>query len=85
MIKTILKIDGMACGMCEAHINDCLRQNFDTKKIKTSHAAGTSEIISENPLDEQKLHSEIAPAGYTLLSVKAEPYATKGFFDLFCR
>ena len=85
MIKTILKIDGMACGMCEAHINDCLRQNFDTKKIKTSHAAGTSEIISENPLDEQKLHSASAAAGYTLLSVKAEPYAKKGFFGLFGR
>ena len=22
MVKTILKIDGMMCGMCEAHIND---------------------------------------------------------------
>lgn len=22
MIETVLKIDGMACGMCESHINE---------------------------------------------------------------
>ena len=32
MVKTILKIDGMMCGMCEAHINDCIRRAFDVKK-----------------------------------------------------
>ena len=26
MIKTALKIDGMMCGMCEAHINDVIRK-----------------------------------------------------------
>ncbi len=24
MVKTVLKIDGMMCGMCEAHINDVM-------------------------------------------------------------
>ena len=24
MTKTILKIDGMMCGMCEAHVNDAI-------------------------------------------------------------
>lgn len=33
MVKTILKIDGMMCGMCEAHINDCIRRAFDVKKL----------------------------------------------------
>lgn len=26
MIKTILKIDGMMCGMCESHMNDVIRK-----------------------------------------------------------
>ena len=25
MIKTTLRIDGMMCGMCEAHVNDAIR------------------------------------------------------------
>lgn len=25
MFETIIKVDGMACGMCEAHVNDAVR------------------------------------------------------------
>lgn len=32
MIKTTLKIDGMMCGMCESHMNDLIRKNFQVKK-----------------------------------------------------
>lgn len=28
MTKTVLSIEGMACGMCEAHVNDAIRANF---------------------------------------------------------
>ena len=37
MVETKLRIDGMACGMCESHINDAIRNNFDVKKVKSSH------------------------------------------------
>ena len=32
MVKTVLKIDGMMCGMCESHMNDLIRKNFKSKK-----------------------------------------------------
>ena len=32
MVKITLKIDGMACGMCESHVNDTIRKNFAVKK-----------------------------------------------------
>lgn len=32
MIKTTLKIDGMMCGMCESHMNDLIRKNFQVKR-----------------------------------------------------
>ena len=35
MIKTVLKIDGMMCSMCEAHINDAVRKYFNVKKVAT--------------------------------------------------
>lgn len=81
MIKTILKIDGMACSMCEAHINDCIRQNFDIKKIKTNHGTGESVIISEYEPDKNKLEDVISKTGYNLISVVSKPYEKKGIFS----
>lgn len=37
MVKTTLGIDGMMCGMCESHMNDAIRNNFDVKKVTSSH------------------------------------------------
>ena len=36
MIKTVLKVNGMMCGMCEAHMNDLVRKNFKVKKVTSS-------------------------------------------------
>ena len=55
MIKIILDVEGMACGMCEAHVNDAVRRAFPVKKVSSSHAKGKTEIISQEPLDEEKL------------------------------
>ena len=82
MLKTTLKIDGMLCGLCEAHINDAVRKNFDVKKVSSSHSKGVTEIISENPVDETKLKKVIEETGYTPVSVKTEPYKKK-FLGIF--
>ncbi len=79
MTKTILGIDGMVCSMCEAHINDAVRRAFPVKKVSSSAAKKQCEIVSDEPLDEQKLRDVIAPTGYTLLSIRTEPYEKKGF------
>ena len=36
MIKLIVGIEGMACGMCEAHINEAVRNAFQVKKVTSS-------------------------------------------------
>ena len=46
MVKMILDVDGMACGMCEAHVNDAVRKGFQVKKVTSSHSKGTTEIIA---------------------------------------
>lgn len=84
MIKTTLKIDGMMCGMCESHINDTIRQGFKIKKVTSSHSKGTTEIISEEPLDEASVKEAIGKTGYKVLEIKAEPYEKKRF-SLFGR
>lgn len=81
MIKTTLKIEGMACGMCESHINDTVRKQFAVKKVTSSHSKGLTEILSENPLDEKKLKQAIGETGYEVLAVNAEEYVKKGIFE----
>ena len=84
MIKTTLSIDGMMCGMCESHINDTIRRDFKIKKVASSHSKGLTEIISDNPLDENALREAIDKTGYKVLDIKAEPYEKKRF-SLFGR
>ena len=84
MIKTVLKIDGMMCGMCESHINDAVRREFKVKKVTSSHSKGETVIISENELDENKLREVIGGTGYELKNVKsAHEEEKKGFFGMF--
>ena len=52
MIKTTLSVEGMACGMCESHINDAIRRNFNVKSVKSSHKKKFTEIVSEDKLDK---------------------------------
>lgn len=81
MIKYTLKIDGMMCGMCEAHINEAVRAAFKVKKVSSSHTKGETVIITDVPLDEARLAETIGATGYTLVSVKNESYEKKGFFS----
>lgn len=85
MTETTLKIDGMMCGMCEAHINDAIRADFPVKKVTSSHSRGTCVILSEEPLEEARLRETIDATGYTLLACQAAPYEKKGLGGLFRR
>lgn len=79
MTKTTVGIEGMMCGMCENHVNEAIRKNFTVKEVSSSHSKNATEIISEEALDEEKLKETIAETGYTLTSIKSEPYEKKGF------
>ena len=80
MQKITLKIDGMACGMCETHVNDVIRKTFPVKKVTSSHSKGETVILAEQTPDEQKLREAIEETGYHVLSYTAETYEKKGLF-----
>ncbi|SCW50919.1 Copper chaperone CopZ [Ruminococcaceae bacterium YRB3002] len=70
-VKTVLKIDGMMCGMCEAHINDAIRRAVPgARKVKSSHRKGESSFITDDVPDEQVIRAAIEETGYTLVSVE---------------
>lgn len=80
MVKITVKVDGMACGMCESHINEAIRKSFSVKKVSSSHTKGITEIIAEEALDEQKVIAAINDTGYEAKSIRTEPYVKKGLF-----
>ncbi len=80
MYETTVAVGGMMCGMCEAHVNDAVRKAFPVKKVASSHTKGETVILSEQPLDEQKLRAIITETGYDVLSVSAKLYEKRGLF-----
>ncbi len=80
MIKTVVKVEGMACSMCEAHVNDAVRGAFPVDKVTSSHSKGETVILSKEPLDETALQAVIDGTGYKAGAVTAAPYEKKGLF-----
>ena len=78
MIETTVKVDGMMCGMCEAHVSDAIRGALPVKKVTASHTKGQAVILSEAPLDEEALRAAIGKTGYEVQGVSARPYEKKG-------
>ena len=83
MLKLIVEIEGMACGMCEAHINEAVRNAFQVKKVTSSHTKKQTVIIADKDIPEQELKNVVAKAGYDAVSVRSEPYEKKGLFSVF--
>ena len=83
MVKITLAIEGMACGMCEAHINEAVRNAFQVKKVTSSHTKKQTVIIADKDIPEQELINVVVKAGYDVISVSSEPYEKKGLFSVF--
>lgn len=83
MIQTTVKVSGMMCGMCEAHINDAVRRAFPVKKVTSSHKKGETVIVSEQAIPEEALRAAIAATGYEVTSVTTGAVQKQGFFSRF--
>ena len=72
-MKATVQIDGMMCGMCEAHMNDAIRRVFpDAKKVKSSHKKGITTFVTEGTVDEEVLKNVVEETGYTFVSATME-------------
>ncbi len=83
MKKVIFKIDGMRCGMCEAHVNDAARKSMANSliKIKSNHKSGECKALLVDDADVSVLTESIKKEGYNVLSVETiENYSKKGLF-----
>lgn len=70
MGKVTLKIDGMACGMCEVHVCGTIRKALPcARKVKASHRKGEAVFLADGPVDEAALKAALDATGYRLLDV----------------
>lgn len=81
MVRITVGIEGMACGMCETHINEAVRNAFRVKKVTSSYTKKQTVILAEQDIPEQELKNVVAKAGYDVVSVNSEPYEKKGLFS----
>ncbi|MBQ6361508.1 MAG: cation transporter [Lachnospiraceae bacterium] len=81
MIKTTLDIEGMMCGMCEAHVCDTIRKAIPAaKKVSASRSKGEASFLTEDAVDVEQLKAAIDSTGYTCLGVDSAPYEKRGLF-----
>ena len=81
MTKTVIGVEGMMCGMCEAHICDAIRKTVPSaKKVTASRGKKEAVFLSEVPVDEEIIKKAIDETGYSCVSVKTEPYEKRGLF-----
>ncbi len=81
MKKITVKIGGMACGMCEAHICDVVRKVCpNTKKLKASRIRGEATFLAEEAPDTEKLKKAIEETGYIFISASSEEYKKRSLF-----
>ena len=81
MNKIILKVEGMSCGMCEAHINEAVRKTKGVKKVNADRTKGEVIVIAQDDTNIKDIKDVIAQQGYHAISENNEPYEEKGFFD----
>ena len=83
MVQITVRVDGMACSMCEAHVSDAIRKAFPVKKVTASHTKGQAVIVAENEIAEADIAKALEPTGYRMVSYSCAPYQKKKLFGIF--
>ena len=66
MEKT-LKIEGMMCGHCEAHVRQALEALPGVESAAVSHESGTAVVALSADVSDEVLKKAVSDAGYTVV------------------
>ena len=81
MNKVTLKIDGMMCAMCEAHICETIRKAVPAaKKVTASKSKNEASFLTQEAVDLDALKAAVDATGYTCSGITSEPFEKKGWF-----
>ena len=69
MEKT-LKIEGMMCGHCEAHVKKALEELEAVSQAVVSHESGTAVVTLTGEVSEDVLRQAVVEQGYTVTDIQ---------------
>ena len=72
MVKVTVKVEGMMCGHCEAHVNKAIQAAFGAEDVVSSHENGTTVFTVPEKVDEAKVEEVIKEAGYEFKGITQE-------------
>lgn len=76
-----VKVNGMMCGMCEAHIQNTIRDLVpDARKVSASHGKGEVTFISDAEVSDEAVRAGINRTGYEFVSIHGEEQIAKKKF-----
>ncbi len=81
MVQYTVVVEGMRCGMCEAHVNDAIRRAFPVRKLKSSHTKNETVFLADGPIDEARLRQVLGETGYTVGAITSAPWEKRGLFS----
>ena len=65
MKQYIIEVEGMRCGMCEAHVNDAIRKVNGVIKVNSSHVKKQTVVICNDDITVDTIKDAINKEGYT--------------------
>ena len=81
MIEITVKVEGMKCPMCEAHVNEAIKGAFDVKSVASSHDTGETVIMANSDINDELITETIEKAGFKVIGVSKKECEKKGFFS----
>lgn len=68
--KYLIHINGMKCGMCESHINDVIRKNFNVNYVKSFRNNNLTIITTNEEIRFDSIDEVIKNEGYDVVSIE---------------
>ncbi len=69
-MKKTLKIEGMMCPRCEAHVKKALESVAGVVSAIADHTTDTAEVTLSAPVDNDALKAAVEADGYTVLDIQ---------------
>lgn len=85
MTQITIQVEGMMCPMCEAHVNDAIRDRFAIEKVTSSHKKKETVVLTNVQIEDESLRAIITAMGYKVGEITREPYEKKGLFSRFAK
>lgn len=81
MKKMVVKIEGMMCEKCAAHVVEALKKIPGVKTAEASNKDKQAIVTAKDNVTDSDVTAAVAEAGYTVTELTEENIEKKGLFS----